>query len=160
MFEISDKVEVILGTAWAESAGELDTGSVTALDELDAAGDAILLEVAAYRKGLRAEADSIASVIQGLEVRRSRLMRLANALDGYILDRHPRTKLKDGRVVCRVQAKPPSVVVDDAEALPADCWRVVPESREPDKVEIKARIKAGAEVPGARLEQGERLVIE
>ena len=47
-----------------------------------------------------------------------------------------------------------SVVVDDENALPDELMRVKTEIA-PDKTAIAAKIKAGEEVPGARLERGQ-----
>ena len=47
-----------------------------------------------------------------------------------------------------------SVVVDDENALPDELMRVKTEIT-PDKTAIAAKIKAGEEVPGARLERGQ-----
>lgn len=64
--------------------------------------------------------------------------------------------LPDGSVH-GIKLNPPSVVVEDEAKLPEGCVRVVPEKREPDKVEIAKRIKAGEVVPGAKLVRGEKL---
>lgn len=47
-----------------------------------------------------------------------------------------------------------SVVVDDENSIPDDLMRVKTEIA-PDKTAIAAKIKAGEEVPGARLERGQ-----
>jgi hypothetical protein len=59
-----------------------------------------------------------------------------------------------------IQAKPPSVDVYEPGLLPAQYMRT-PEAPPPapDKKAIADAIKAGEEVPGARLVQGTRLAI-
>lgn len=47
-----------------------------------------------------------------------------------------------------------SVVVDDENSIPDDLMRVKTEIA-PDKTAIAAKLKAGEEVPGARLERGQ-----
>jgi hypothetical protein len=49
---------------------------------------------------------------------------------------------------------PPSVEVGAPSALPVECLRIVPEQRVPNKVEIARRLKAGQDVPGARMVPG------
>ena len=66
-------------------------------------------------------------------------------------------KLKAGTFTVAMQANPPSVVVDDVASLPLDLL-VIPQP-EPNKTAIKERLKAGEEIPGARLVQGESLRI-
>ena len=61
-----------------------------------------------------------------------------------------------------VKHNPPAVEVLDERQVPAEFWVTpppkVPEARI-DKTAVKAAIKAGMEVPGARLVQGSRLEI-
>jgi len=56
----------------------------------------------------------------------------------------------------RLQNKPASVEIRDAEILPAFYLRIVPEKREPDKAKIKEALKAGEDVPGAALSAPEK----
>ena len=60
----------------------------------------------------------------------------------------------------RRQSNPPSVVVDDAEAVPAQFW-TQPEPPAPrlDKAAVAKALKGGATIDGVHLEQSERLVI-
>ena len=59
-----------------------------------------------------------------------------------------------------IQAKPPSVDVYEPGLLPVEYMRKPePPPPAPDKTAIAAAIKAGKEVPGARLVQGTRLAI-
>lgn len=51
-----------------------------------------------------------------------------------------------------------SVDITDAGQLPAQYCRVIPQRVEPDKVRIKESLKAGNEVPGARLVRGEQII--
>lgn len=46
---------------------------------------------------------------------------------------------------------PPSVRITDEAALHPAYWRIVPESRAPDKIAIAASLKQGIPVPGAEL---------
>ena len=61
-----------------------------------------------------------------------------------------------------IRKNPPSVDVFDDKQIPAEYW-VTPEPKPPvaaiSKTLLSNAIKAGAEVPGARLVQGTKLVI-
>jgi hypothetical protein len=58
---------------------------------------------------------------------------------------------------------PPSVIVDDESAIPADLMRLPepkPPVSTPDKKEIAVRIKSGTVVAGCHLEQSQRIEIK
>lgn len=58
-----------------------------------------------------------------------------------------------------IQNNPPSLVIDDEKALHAEYITIVPVQYVPNKDKIKADLKAGKDVPGARLVQGRSLRI-
>jgi len=58
-----------------------------------------------------------------------------------------------------IRVNPPSVLIDDAAAIPAAYLRLPkPPEPAPDKTAIKAALQAGAIVPGCRIAQSVRLV--
>ncbi len=67
----------------------------------------------------------------------------------------------DGSFKASIQNNPPSVQIDDETLIPADYLRV-PEAPppSPDKALIKQAIADGYTVPGARLQQSQRVVIK
>jgi hypothetical protein len=68
-------------------------------------------------------------------------------------------KIKNCYLTLRLQANPPSVVVEDEEAIPA-CYKQEVITVKVLKCEIAKVLKAGEEVSGVRLEQTTRLVIQ
>jgi hypothetical protein len=67
----------------------------------------------------------------------------------------------DGSFKAQIKKNPPSVIIDDESVIPADYMtHPKPPAPKPDKVLIKKAISDGFEVPGARLESGERLEIK
>lgn len=58
-----------------------------------------------------------------------------------------------------LQNNPGSLVIDNEKLIPAEFTTVIPEHFEPNKEKIKAAIKAGQAVPGARIAQGKSLRI-
>ena len=58
-----------------------------------------------------------------------------------------------------IQNNPPALVIDNEKSLHAEYITIVPVQYVPNKDKIKADLKAGKEVPGARLVQGRSLRI-
>jgi hypothetical protein len=56
--------------------------------------------------------------------------------------------------------KSEAVEVEDESALPASCFTIVPETKKVSKTAIKELIRAGNEVPGARLVTNQNLQIK
>lgn len=115
----------------------------------------VLDEMESHEKVLAEKAKQFADAARRLKTRREMLKaRLLDAMEsaGILSVENTRHGLK-----ALVQQSPPSVVVEDEDALPKDCFRY---SWTVDKKEIAARLKAGKEVPGARLNQTNHLRIK
>lgn len=99
--------------------------------------------------------------IERLDARRTRFARSRQRLTDYVLatmEASNLPKLEGDFVTLTRRLNPPSVLVDDAEAIPGAYMRVPPvPAPQADKTAIKAALKAGADVPGARLIQTARL---
>lgn len=100
--------------------------------------------------------------IERLDARRQRFARSRERLTDYVLatmeaSRIP--KLEGDFVTLTRRMNPPSVRIDDAEAVPGAFLRVPPvPAPQPDKSAIARALKAGADVEGCRLVQTARLV--
>lgn len=71
------------------------------------------------------------------------------------------TKMESSIFTASIQNNPASVHIDDLAAIPSEFMRVrLAPPPEPDKTAIKNALQEGATVAGARLEQGQRLVIK
>lgn len=67
----------------------------------------------------------------------------------------------DGSFKATIKNNPPSVVIDDESAIPADYMsQPKPPAPKPDKTLIKKAISDGYTVAGAHIEQGKRLEIK
>jgi Gp157 protein len=120
------------------------------------------ISTAAYIRTLEVEASAIEEAHKGMERRHKALMWHAERLREYLKEQMERTgmaKIKNCYLTLRVQANPPSVMVEDEEAIPA-CYKQRVIAVRVLKSEIARALKAGEEVPGARLEQSNRLVIQ
>jgi hypothetical protein len=75
------------------------------------------------------------------------------------MERTGLTRLAHPWLVLRIQANPPSVVIEDEGLLP-DGFRETITTVKLLKAEIGKALKSGEAVPGAHLEQSTRLVIQ
>jgi len=118
--------------------------------------------VAAYIRNLEVEAAAVEEARRRMERRQQSLERHADRLRVYLrteMERTGITRVKSAEVVLRTQKNPPSVVIDNADLLP-DAYREQVITTKLLKAEIGKTLKAGAQVPGAHLEQTTRLVIQ
>ena len=118
------------------------------------------LHTAAYIRTLEAEAHAIAEACKRMEQRQKALERHAARLKDYLklhMERTGMTRLKNSYLALRVSVNPPSVVVDEAQLPERYKQRIV--TVKVLKAELAQALKAGSEIPGARLEQSTRLVI-
>lgn len=106
---------------------------------------------------LDADVSAIDAEIERLKARKTALNNRASSLREYLRTNMEATGIS--KISCplfsiTLAAGRESVVVDDESALPDDLMRVKTDIS-PDKTAIAAKLKAGEEVPGARLERGQ-----
>lgn len=120
--------------------------------------------VAFVIRNIQATADAIKEAEEKMMTRRKTLERRIDWLKGYLksgLELAGINKVESPFFNITVQKSPESVEIDEPALLPAAYWKQ-PEPPPPviDKTAIKAAIKAGEDVPGARLTQGTHLRIK
>jgi hypothetical protein len=122
------------------------------------------VNVALFVRNLEATAESIKAAEKQMADRRKSLESKAESIRRYLKDNMQRTgisKIECPYFALTIKKNPPSVVIDDASLLPVDYMVTPPPPpAAPDKKLIAQAIKDGYEVPGAHLEQGERLEIK
>jgi uncharacterized secreted protein with C-terminal beta-propeller domain len=117
--------------------------------------------VALYLRTLEAEANAIAEARTAMERRETALRHQAERLREYLkgeMERTGLTRLDSPFLALRVQANPPSVVIEDEGMLPARFKEMITTVKVL-KAEIGKALKAGETVFGAHLEPSTRLVI-
>jgi len=159
-----------LATAFAQDAAalaELDLDDATLSDTLAGLGGDLETKAqntAMLARNLEALAEQIKAAEQEMIKRRKALENRAARIRAYILDSMQAgniQKISCPYFVLSRRKNPDHVVIDRADAVPADYWRIPePPPIEIDKAAIKTAIKAGTEVPGAHLESIERLEIK
>jgi len=127
------------------------------------------ISVGAYIHSLEAEASAIEEARKSMEVRRRSLERHAGRLREYLKQQMERTGLRRIKVppertkapciILRLQANPPSVTIEDEAVIP-EYYKQEVITVKVLKAEIARALKAGEEVPGARPEHSNRLVIQ
>jgi hypothetical protein len=159
--------------ALAERLADMDLDAQTVADTIEASGLTDALQEKAQGVELVARAaemhcPTIDAEIARLQALKARRQRIAQGLRDYLKLNMEAAGIE--RIECplfRVTLKknPPAVEVLDEKALPEHFW-VTPEPKPPeppeprlDKKAIAASIKAGIDVPGARLTQALRLEI-
>ena len=120
--------------------------------------------VALFVRNLEATAESIKAAEKQMADRRKAIENKANSIRQYLqvnMQRTGITKIESPYFALTIKKNPPSVVIDDVEAIPAEFMVTpAPPPPAPDKKAIGEKLKAGEQVPGCHLEQGERLDIK
>lgn len=150
----------------AAKLADLDLDDVTLADTLQGlSGD---LEVKAqnvvmFAKNLEATAIAIKEAETQMAARRKAIENRAAGLRSYVLTSMQVagvTKIECPYFRVAVQNNPPSVDVYEPGLVPSEFMKQKPPPPpEVDKTAIKEAIKAGREVPGAKLSVGQRLVV-
>lgn len=146
---------------------ESDLDEQTIRDTLEGAAGELeekAVNVAMFVRNLEAAAEQIKQARQQMDVRCKAIEAKAESIKHYLKDNMQRsgiTKIESPYFALTLKKNPPSVVIDDPAAIPAD-YMVTPPAPPPapDKKMIAQAIKDGFEVAGARLVQGERLEIK
>lgn len=139
----------------AAALATINEYALAAADKRDACG-AVLRRLDAEMDYGRAEIQRLTRLVAARENAAARLRGMILA----IMQQHQVTKIKGNTTTFTVVQSPPHVEVDENADLPPELRRVIPERWEPDKVKIREELKAGNEVPGARLVPGSfRLVV-
>lgn len=151
----------------AAKLAELDLDEQTIADTLEgelAPFEAKANAVACVAANLDAEASAYAEHAKKSGERAKALSGRADHLRGYLLANMQTagvSEIKYPGMVLKLQNNPPSVEVLDERQIPTEFMRTpAPPPAAPDKKAIAEALKAGADVPGAKLKQTQRLVIK
>ena len=150
----------------ADKLADLDLDEQTIADTLEGMSGALEVKaqnVVMFARNLEATATAIKEAETAMAARRKAIEHRAAGLLRYALSAMQVAGVQS--IECpyfklSVRKNPPAVEVFDAAQIPAQFMRTPePPPPAPDKKAITEAIKAGQEVPGARLVSGERLEV-
>ena len=150
----------------ADKLADLDLDEQTIADTLEGMSGALEVKaqnVVMFARNLEATATAIKEAETAMAARRKAIEHRAAGLRRYALSAMQVAGVQS--IECpyfklSVRKNPPAVEVFDAAQIPAQFMRTPePPPPAPDKKAITEAIKAGREVPGARLVSGERLEV-
>lgn len=120
--------------------------------------------VAAYILDAEAKADSIKAAAKAMQERATRLENRAASLRQYLMFNMLATgtsKVDHDLMTLKIVNNPQTVVVDDPALVPPELMEQKPAPPPtPDKRRIGWQFKAGIDVPGCHVEQGQRVEIK
>ena len=122
------------------------------------------VNVAMFARNLEASATAIETQIEMMGTRAAAIRKKAEHIKGYLLANLEHAKLQKIEspfFVISIRKNPASLVIDDDTKVPPSFLKT-PEPPPPmlDKAKIKETLKNGVPVPGAHLEQKNRLEIK
>jgi len=162
LYEISDKIEMILNDGVDMETGEITADAVMALDALEERKEEVALWIGKYAKGLLAEAAAIYFEIEALRVRAKRHENYAARLTTYLAMHVPDEGYKDAQCVIKWSK---SVAVGELE--PGSLQHIDPTyikvkevtTRSLDKALALKDLKAEKKIEGLYLDQRKKLKI-
>jgi hypothetical protein len=146
---------------------ESDLDEQTIRDTLEGAAGELeekAVNVAMFVRNLESSAEQIKQARQQMDARCKVIEAKADSIKRYLKDNMQRsgiTKIESPYFALTLKKNPPSVIIDDPAAIPADYMVIHPAPQpSPDKKMIAQAIKDGLAIPGAHVEQGDRLDIK
>lgn len=163
LYELSEEFMDVMARLLAlEEAGEMPPEVVVdTLEGMAGEWDDKALNVAKWIATQEAVAAAEKEAEKRIADRRKAREARAERMRLYLLDQVRRVGRcpSDAQIAIGTR-KSEAVVIDDQSALPFEVMRHIPESWEPDKIAIKAAIKSGESIIGARIEARQHLVIK
>lgn len=150
----------------AEKLADMDLDEQTLADTLEGLGGELEVKaqnVVMFARNLEATAAAIKEAEAQMAARRKAIENRAAGMRAYVMTSMQVANVQ--KIECpffklALQNNPPAVDVFEAATVPSEFWvQAPPPPPALDKKAIAAAIKAGREVPGAKLTQGQRLVV-
>lgn len=144
---------------------DLDLDATTLIDTLDSMGGDLeekAMNTIMVCRNLKATAAAIKEAEAAMSARRKAMENRAAHLEKGVFDAMMQTGISyidSPYFALSIATNPAAVDVFEPGLLPSDYMREVPAYEEPDKVLIAKALKAGFDVPGARLVQSQRLAV-
>lgn len=151
--------------ALADALQDMDLDEQTIADTLEAESGLVekSQSVAFVIRNMETFADAVKAEADAMADRAKRIRNRADAVKRYLhqcMNLAGVQKIEHPQFTISIRKNPESVQIFEEGLLPPDYLREIPAKYEPDKALIKAAIKDGHEVPGAKLTRGESLQIK
>ena len=162
LYQLADEFK-----ATAEKLLEMDLPQEVIDDTLE--GERLPIEqksrnIAALILNIESAAEQKKKAADTMKKRAESDIKLAEKLRKYLLDNLQRceiNRIESPEFSISVKWNPGNVVIDDERQIPIEYMRQPdPPPASPDKAAIKAALKAGQEVPGARIVKTQRLDVK
>lgn len=155
LYEIDERIYNILENATDED-GVISDEAMEELEALQMARDEKLEACGIAYKNLKAEEEALKQEKMALQARQSQKAKQAEKLSEYITFHLKGAKFETPKVKFSWR-KSDRTIIDNLEDVPAEFIKI---KREAMSAEIKKAIKAGTDVPGARVEEFQNLQIK
>lgn len=157
LYEIDSRMKTAFDAAIDPETGEiLDEQMLYLFEHLQLDRDKKIENLGLFIKDLKAEAEMLGNEADAFARRKRSAERKAEWLKKYLEQVMNGERYKSTKVVISYMNYK-SVQIDDMDAIPDEYKRV---RVEPNKVDIKAALKDGEEIPGASLVESRSMVIK
>lgn len=150
LFQINELITQAFESAVDSETGEiLNLQAYAALDKLELMKEEKVENLLLWIKNLTAESIALKAEEDAFKARRKQAERKAESIKEYLEKALDGEKFKTPRVAVSWRKSESVEYVGDVHKLPEECLKY----KEPEvsKTELKKLLKAGAEIPGARL---------
>lgn len=145
---------------------EEDADNETLVDTLESINEEITLKaknIAVVLSNFDSNINILDNEIKRLQERKKREQAKQEFLKEYLkqnMERIGKTKIVTPTHTISIRKNPHKLIVEDESVIPATYTVIIPQSYKIDTTSLKNALKAGEEIPGARLEQGTSLSIK
>ena len=156
LYQINSEIQALIIAA--DENGEIDA---RLFDQLQITKSEKQLNIIKFIKHLENDEEAIKGEFDRLKVLKEQAAKRKESLTRYLAESmriDGVTELDFTTFKAKFKKNPPKLLIADDAKLP-DEYTVTKIDIQPDKDKIKAAIKAGQEIVGCRIEQGERLDI-
>ena len=160
LYDLTAAYQQVFETIMDEEAN-LDTLEDT-LQAIEGAIEVKAENMGKFISMLKADEAAIEKEVERLlarkKARQNRIQRIRDYLQSQ-MELIGKDKITTPIMTISLQNNHPALEIEDEFAVPTEFIVIIPERKEVDKAKVKEALKAGREVPGARLTQGRSLRI-
>ena len=160
LYQLADEYKFLQDNLVNEETGEINEAALIRLNELNKPIQDKCINTVRVLKGIEAEYKAIEAERKAMQAREKTLKDQVEWIKGYLLNNMEKSEIKEiscPQFVIKMKKNPESTMLDFNFQGEDKYWRII---KEPALDIIKADLKSGIEVPGARLIQKNSLSIK